>query len=220
MKPVVVIPAFNEAKNILKVIRTVRDKGLSLIVVDDGSSDNTYEIVKKENIRHLLRNERNLGKGASLKKAFAYIIENKLDCDSVIIMDADAQHLTRDIDSFIERLSQGSMFIVGNRFKDLKAMPFIRVITNIVMSFILSVFAKQKVPDTQCGFKALKREVLEKIKLQTERYEVDSELILEAAEQGFKIDSIPIESVYSGQRSSINPVGDTIRFILFIFRRR
>ncbi len=220
MNLIVVIPAFNEADNIEKVIRTVKEKGLPLLVVDDGSFDNTYQIVKKQNISYLLRNEKNLGKGASLKKAFQYLKEQEVDYDAVILMDADAQHLPEDMDSFIDALEGGSRFIVGDRFGDLKDMPLIRVITNIVMSFVLSLFAKQSIPDTQCGFKALHREVIKKIKIKTDKYEVDSELILEAAKYGFKIDSLHIESVYRGQRSSINPFRDTLRFLIFIFTRR
>lgn len=220
MKVAVVIPAYNESAQIIKVIKMIRKKSLPIIVVDDGSIDNTYELVKSEKVDVLLSNERNKGKGKSLKKAFMYLKENYSDIEGIIIMDADAQHLPEELDLFLDGLRKGSFFIVGNRFHNAQNMPLIRRLTNIVMSSIISLYAKQKIPDTQCGFKAFKKDVLDKIEIKTDKYEIDSELILEAALHGYKIDSVPVQSVYKGENSSIQPLRDTVRFLSFILRRR
>lgn len=216
MKIWVVIPAFNEGKNIVKVLRAVKNKGLPVMVIEDGSSDDTYRQVSQEKVDVLIQNKTNLGKGASLRIAFAYIKEHNLDCEAVIIMDADAQHLPEELDIFINKLDQGSFFVVGNRLDNPKNMPLIRVITNKLMSFIISRIAGQKIPDTQCGFKAMRTQVLEKAPITTSKYEIDSELILGAASLGYKIDSVPVRSVYRKQRSGINPLLDTARFFKFI----
>ncbi|HEC68797.1 MAG TPA: glycosyltransferase family 2 protein [Candidatus Omnitrophica bacterium] len=216
MKVWIVIPAFNEEKTIQVIVRKVKDKSLPVIVIDDGSQDNTYSKALEAEADIVLRNERNLGKGASLRKVFTYLINNNLDCEAVIIMDADAQHLPEELSLFIEKLKKGSCFIVGNRLSSPSGMPLIRLITNKLMSYIISKKIKQEVPDTQCGFKAIRREVLEKLCLKTSKYEIDSELIIKSAFLGYRIESVPIKSVYREQRSNINPFWDTFRFIRFI----
>jgi glycosyltransferase involved in cell wall biosynthesis len=220
MKPWVVIPAFNEEENIASVIREIKAKGLPLIVVDDGSVDSTSAQVEEEKVDVLINNKTNLGKGASLRAAFDYIKENRLDCDAVIIMDADAQHHSQEIDLFIHRLEEGSALVQGNRLNDPKNMPILRVITNKVMSFIISIYCGQKIPDTQCGFKAIRREVLDKLRLKTSKYEIESELLIQSAALGYRIDSVAIKSIYRKERSNIDPFIDTARFIKFILSAR
>ena len=78
----------------------------------------------------------------------------------------------------------------------------------------------QYVPDSQCGFRLIKRRVLERIKLESSRYEIESELIIKAARAGFKIESVPIKTVYQGESSRINPILDTLRFIRLMLRTR
>lgn len=218
MKVWVVIPAFNEADSIENVVRKIKEKNLPVIVVDDGSSDKTYTKAINSGSDIVLKNEENKGKGASLRKAFDYIIKNNLDCQAVIIMDADAQHLPEELDLFVEKLKRDSYFIVGNRLNSPFGMPLIRLFTNKIMSYIISKKIRQYIPDTQCGFKALKREVFEKLNLKTSKYEIDSELIIKSALLGYRIDSIPIRSVYRKQKSKINPFLDTLRFIRFILK--
>jgi hypothetical protein len=86
------------------------------------------------------------------------------------------------------------------------------------MSWIVSRIAKQKIPDTQCGFRLIKSEVLKKINLETSKYEIESEILIKASRLGFKIESVPIKTVYGEERSRINPVLDTLRFIRYIIK--
>ena len=95
-------------------------------------------------------------------------------------------------------------------------MPLLRIITNRFMSLIISAFARQYIPDTQCGFRLVKKEVLQKITLSTSKYETESEILIKAARLGFKIEFVPIKTIYSGQKSQINPFVDTLRFLRFI----
>ena len=95
-------------------------------------------------------------------------------------------------------------------------MPYVRLFTNKFMSWLISLAAGQSVPDTQCGFRLIKRGVLERIDLKTSKYETESEIIIQASRLGFKIESIPVKSIYEGEKSQINPVVDTLRFIRFI----
>ncbi len=216
MKICIVIPTYNEAKTIASIIRKIRQQELEVVVIDDGSLDNTYEIAK-DNGAIVLRNENNEGKGASLIKGCHYAQDR--DCDAVITMDGDGQHLPEEIPYFIRlaKYSNSGIFI-GNRMFKIKNMPFVRVFTNKLMSWLISFVAGQSIPDTQCGFRLIKKEVLEKINLKTSKYETESEIIIKASRLGFKIESVPIKTIYSGEKSQINLVIDTLRFIKFIAR--
>ncbi|HQP92322.1 MAG TPA: hypothetical protein PLU24_06575, partial [Candidatus Omnitrophota bacterium] len=99
-------------------------------------------------------------------------------------------------------------------------MPFVRWVTNGFMSLMISCMCKQRVPDTQCGFRLIDMDVLKNLTLATEKFEIESEMLLEAARKGYKIESVPITTVYEGQYSAIHPVKDTIRFFQFVFKKR
>ena len=216
MKTCVVIPTYNEAKSIAGLVKEIQGLNLEVIIVDDGSQDDTSRIAQ-ENGATVLKNQINQGKGASLIKGFSYVLSK--DCDAVITMDGDGQHLPSDIPYFL-RLAEYSDngILIGNRMLKRKNMPFIRVLTNKIMSGLISKITRQNVPDTQCGFRLIKRPVLEKINLKTSKYETESEILIKASRLGFKIESVPIKTVYSGEKSQINPFVDTLRFIKFLFR--
>jgi len=217
MKIWVIIPAYNEQFNLEKVLEDLKKKRVSTLVIDDGSTDSTFQIARQQ-ADLAIRNSKNLGKGVSLKKGIAYLLEND-NFDYIVTMDADGQHPISDLGKFLEQAQEGENFVVGNRMQNLSGMPKIRIITNKLMSWIISKIIGQKIPDTQCGFRLIKREVLEKIRIETEKYEVESEIVIKAARLGFKIKSVPIESVYlKNQHSRIRPIADTVRFIKFIFR--
>ena len=220
MKICVLIPAFNEGGSIGWLVRAVRGLGFDTIVIDDGSKDNTAKIAH-DNGAEVLMNEHNLGKGASLRKAFALIVTR--DYDAAVIMDADGQHLPFDIAPFIKCYADKKPgVIVGNRMLKAKGMPFIRWCTNWAMSFVISRMCGQRVPDSQCGFRLISMGLLRKINLNlnTEKFEIESEILLEASRQGFRIESVPITTVYEGQFSAIHPIHDTLRFFNFIFKKR
>lgn len=212
----VLIPSYNEARTIGGIVKELRAKGLQVYVVDDGSGDDTAVIAEREGAV-VLKHAANLGKGASVREGFKKIRESEFE--AVIIMDGDGQHRISDIDNFIKRADEaGADMVVGNRMSDVSAMPFIRIQTNHFMSGLLSKMAGQYVPDTQCGFRYIKRSVIEKIRLDSSNFEIESEMIIKAARAGFKIDSVPIETVYQDEKSRINPLIDTARFVIFVIR--
>ncbi len=216
MKLCVVIPTYNEAKTIASLIRKIRQQELEVVVIDDGSQDSTSEIAK-DNGAIVLRNENNEGKGASLVKGFHYAQDR--DCDAVITMDGDGQHLASDIPYFIRLATYSdSGIFIGNRMSRPKSMPWLRLLTNKFMSWLISKVVKQKIPDTQCGFRLIKRDVIKNIDLKTRKYETESEILIEASRLGFKIEPVPIKSIYGDEKSQINPFIDTLRFIRFIAR--
>ncbi len=218
MKICILIPSFNEAKTIGGLVKSVKQLGFDVMVIDDGSWDNTAQ-VSRESGAEIIKNNQNLGKGASLRKAFAILAQS--DYDAVITMDGDGQHLPVDISSFVEQYrKQKCGLIIGNRMSESKGMPLIRWITNKFMSYLISKKCRQQIADSQCGFRLIDMGLLKKMNLYTDNFEIESEILIEAAKQGQGIVSVPIKTVYEGQYSAIHPVADTIRFFKFIFNRR
>lgn len=216
MKTCVVIPTYNEAERISRIIEEIKKQDLAVLVVDDGSSDNTSQLAENSGAI-VLKHSSNQGKGASLLKGFDYGLKN--DFDAVITMDGDGQHLPEDIPYFIRlaKYSESAIFI-GNRMQKTKNMPRLRLLTNKFMSWVVSCLAGQRIPDTQCGFRLIKRDVLKKVRLLTLKYETESEILIKSSRLGFKIESIPIKTIYSGEKSQINPFVDTMRFFRFIIK--
>ena len=217
MRTCVLIPAYNEEQTIGAVVSELKSKGLDVVVIDDGSEDNT-EKAASESGAVIIRHIRNLGKGASLKEGFDFILR-ATNFEAIIIMDGDGQHGPDDIDKFIERAEQyDDDIIVGNRMIATKNMPLVRLVTNKFMSFLLSTMCKQKIPDTQCGFRLIRRRVLKKIKLESNKYDLESEILIKASRKQLKIVSVPIETIYRDELSKIHPVKDALRFVGLIIK--
>ena len=210
----VVIPTYNESKEIGDVVRRLRQQNLEVAVIDDGSRDNT-SLIARENGAVVIRNQTNEGKGASLIKGFQYAIKNNFD--AVITMDGDGQHIPEEALNFIHAAEgNNAALFIGDRMTNSKGMPNVRWLTNKFMSWLISRIIGQKALDTQCGFRLIKTEALKNICLKTSKYETESEIIIKISRAGYKIESVPIKTVYKNEKSQINPFIDTLRFIKFI----
>jgi glycosyltransferase involved in cell wall biosynthesis len=213
MKLCVLIPAYNEAGHIGTLVGSIRQRNLDVVVVDDGSGDGTARAAQEAGA-DVLRHDRNLGKGAALATGFSHCLAHGYD--AVMTVDGDGQHHPEDIQQFISRAERDGDIIVGDRLHSPHAMPLVRLLTNRCMSWIISGVAGQRIPDTQCGFRLIKRRVLETIALSTSKYEIESEILIKAARSGFTIVSVPVKSIYRDEKSHINPFVDTIRFIRYL----
>jgi len=211
-KIVVLLPCYNESASIKNVVKGILAYVPDVIVVDDGSADNTSTEAEDAGA-YVLRHSLNKGKGFALRTGFEYIKEHK-KWDAVIVMDADGQHDPSEIPEFIRTaVREKAGIILGNRMGDALYMPWLRYWTNIVTSFAISMLVKQRIPDSQCGYRLIKAEVLRDITLTTSRFDTESEILIKAALSGYSMYSIPINTIYSNERSYIHPVKDTIRFI-------
>ena len=216
MKNCVLIPSYNEARNIGVITKELKSRGLAVYVVDDGSIDGTADIARGRGAV-VIAHDKNQGKGASLIDGFGRILKDGFD--AVLVMDGDGQHAIDDVDSFFNKMAQtGADIVIGNRMLDTASMPLVRKITNKMMSRIISKMCKQTIPDTQCGFKLIKRNVLESIKFEFSNFEIESEILIKAARLGFKIESLPVRTVYQDETSKIKPLFDTIRFLFFLIK--
>jgi len=210
------VPSYNESKTIGNIVKKLKEHNLAVYVVDDGSIDDTAAIASSEGAI-VVKNPQNMGKGAALREGFKRVLADGFEM--VLILDGDDQHDVTDIAHLIWRMKEtNAEMVIGNRMLDTKKMPRIRLITNRFMSYMLSLLSGQYVPDTQCGFRLIKSEVLKKIKLESCKYEIESEMIIKAARAGFKIESVSIKTVYKDEISKINPFVDTLRFMRLLLK--
>lgn len=212
----VIIPAFNAAKAIGPLIQAVKRQGLSVVVVDDGSHDRTAMIATEQGVP-VISHLRNLGKGSALRSGFQYAL--RLSYDGVITIDSDGQHNPDEIPRLIrvgEREHAG--IVLGDRTSDITAMPFLRRWTNRLMSEVVSRLIHQRIPDSQCGLRFIRKEVLGSIHLQATHFELETELLLAASLHHWKTVSVPVRTIYTKETSHINPIPDTWRFFQVVLR--
>ncbi len=210
MKTCIVIPTYNEARTIGGLVADVKKKGFDVLVIDDGSKDDTA-VIASDRGADIIMHKRNRGKGACIIRGFEHVLVREYA--AAVMMDGDGQHNPDDLDRFIHAAKNtDAEIIVGNRMGDTRSMPWVRRVTNGVMSHVISKFAQQDIPDSQCGFRLLKRRVLERMQLMSLNFEIESEILIRAAKEKFKIISIPIKTIYQGEASRINPLLDTVRF--------
>ena len=212
----VVIPAFNVEQTISEVITRVSQfiNIAHIIVVDDGSQDQTAAIAKKTGAV-VIRNGVNRGKGYSLKRGFQYAIQNGYH--AIITLDGDLQHDPFEIPRFIDCYSQTNAdLILGDRTDDLSHMPLDRQFSNKMTSLIISILTGQRVRDSQTGYRLIRTDVPRKINLISNRYETESELLVKALVNGYKISHVPIRTIYNNQQSHIHRFVDTLRFLMII----
>jgi len=216
MKIVIVIPAHNEAQRIGPLVAAIRVLDYDCLVVDDGSLDATGAVASQAGAM-VIKTPSKSGKGHALKVGFDQVLKGSYD--ALIIMDGDGQHSPADIAAFVACYQKtGADIVCGNRMQNPRGMPFVRLMTNGFMSWLISLICRQHIPDTQCGFRLIKTQVLRSIKLECSDFEVETEVLIKARKKGFKVDSVGIQSIYNGEVSKIRPVRDTLRFITYLFR--
>jgi len=219
----ILIPAFNEGKYIKNVLSECLLYKLDLIIIDDGSTDNTIEIIEKfpkpvEPKIILIRHQLNKGKGEALKTGFNFAAKNNYS--GVITLDGDGQHKVSEIEDFIRMAeNENPDVIVGSRFKNTKGMPFIRLATNFVTSWLISAIAGKKIDDVQSGFRYVSLRALKNINLETKNFDTEPEMLLKASWLNYIIKNIPISTIYHKDFvSHVNPIKDTIKFFKLVFR--
>lgn len=189
-----------------------------MVVVDDGSTDSTAQVLRDRNVV-VLPHRQNRGKGEALKTGFAYARDNGYG--AVITLDADLQHAPESIPGFLQLYRTGTYdLLVGARNIALSVMPFSRWLTNKVTSWIISRMAGQKITDSQSGYRLISTSLWHEMKLSTAAYDLESEILIKAGKRGYRIGEVPIETIYTGGVSYINPLSDSWRFIKLIWRNR
>ncbi|MBN2191039.1 MAG: glycosyltransferase family 2 protein [Candidatus Aureabacteria bacterium] len=214
MEIIALVSAFNEGKYIAGVTLKAKKYCKEVIVVDDGSGDNTADEAKSSGAT-VLKHSINRGKGAAIVTGLGYL-EGK-DFDAVVLMDGDAQHDPDDIPVLAGCMEGNSAdIVIGSRMHDPENMPRIRLITNKFMSWLLRKYTGVSLSDTQCGFRLIRKHVLDNLNLNTDKFEIESELIIKASARKFKVLEAPVKTIYGSEKSKIRPFRDTLRFIKFM----
>jgi glycosyltransferase involved in cell wall biosynthesis len=212
---IALVPAYNEAAHVGEVVAKTSSHVVEVVVIDDSSTDDTATIARRAGAK-VFRHEQNRGKGGAIITGLDYF--SRSDAGFAVLLDADGQHDPADIARFVETAQREQAdIVVGSRMGDTRGMPLVRKWTNYWTSWVTSKLARQRIPDSQCGFRLLRREVLKDLKLSTARFETETEMLIQAGRAGHKIVSIPIRTVYeSGRASRIRPFRDTVLFFKLV----
>ncbi|MEZ5358985.1 MAG: glycosyltransferase family 2 protein [Candidatus Zixiibacteriota bacterium] len=216
-KILLIIPAYNAAKYIPRLYERISPHfpAEHVLIINDGSADDTLTEMNKLDWNKLSF-EQNRGKGEALKAGFDYAIEHGYE--AAITIDADLQHKPEHLPAFLEQYDRGDV-IIGTREITPKLMPLDRLLTNNLTSLIISIFGCTRIRDSQSGYRLIKTPVLKKLNLTSARYDTESEMLFQTGYLGFRAAEVPIETVYEGSHSFINPFKDTTRFIRQIWKR-
>lgn len=220
MKLLVLIPALNAERSIGKVVRDCKTVQSDILVVDDGSADRTPEVARQAGAE-VVSHAENRGKGAALKTGFAYALEHGFD--AVVTLDADGQHLPSEIPKFLAAHAEtGADLIIGGRAHLFGQMLPRRRFANRFSAWSIAYASKTKVTDSQSGFRFYSANLLRGIRLRTDGFDMESEVIVHAGCRGFKVITIPIDLGFvDGQSTShYRPLADTLRIFWTVARAR
>jgi glycosyltransferase involved in cell wall biosynthesis len=207
------IPAFNEESRLGDIIVEAKKYADSVIVCDDGSSDNTSKIAISQGAE-LIRHSKNLGKGAAMKSLFNYAKDN--DAELVVMIDGDGQFKANEIPLLIKPIMNGYDVVIGNRFGKDSKMPNYRTFGNKVLDKITNIAADLPFEDTQSGFRSYSKKAVESISIQSDGFGSDAEILVNAAQKNLKITDVPVSVLYDiGTKTSTkNPVSHTTEVII------
>ena len=210
------IPAFQEEKHIADVARRSLQQIGRVVVVDDGSTDATAENARAAGAEVIVHPV-NRGKGESIKAGLRHWLDRGMEY--VVLLDGDGQHLPEEISRFVEAAERtGAKLLIGSRMHDVARMPALRRAVNRYMSRKISGLCGCVIPDSQCGFRMLHRDLIPDVLGGGERFDYETEMLILASRRGYTIESVPITTVYADEVSSIHPVRDTVRFFSMLRR--
>ena len=195
----VVLPAYNEATRIQPVLESIAEKGYNMVIVNDGSTDNTLDVIleskrKYPNQIHVFSLMINRGVGVATQTGFDAVLN--FNPKYVVSMDSDGQHSADDLDKVIKPLVTGeAQAVIGVR--PLEDMPRSRNYANAIMNFLTKIFYRVDVSDSQTGFRAITRDALDKITINASGYLISSEFIREINDNDIPFAEVPIETIYT-----------------------
>lgn len=214
----VVIPCLNEEARIGQVVSAVRRQLPSVIVVDDGSGDDTSTTAQAAGAE-VVSLPHNRGKGAALRAGWRRARERGFNW--ALTMDGDGQHAPEDIPCLLDRAAEtGAALVVGNRMGQAERMPWLRRQVNRWMTLRIARLVRVPLADSQCGFRLMQLEALERLQLTADRFLIESETLVAFVAAGHRVEFVPVQAISSNRRSRIRPLPDTGRWLAWWWRQR
>lgn len=209
-KHVAVVPCLNEGQTIASLVRSARRHIPAVVVVDDGSRDNTARQAADAGAM-VVCHPRNFGKGAAVKTGLTAAARKGFD--RALLMDGDGQHRPSDIPAFFRMAERtGAALVIGNRMHDAMSIPWLRRQANRWMSRRISRRVGKNLPDTQCGFRLVDLRIWAGLPCRARRFEIESEMLVAFLDAGCRVDFVPIRVIGRAARSHINPLTDAWRW--------
>lgn len=206
---IAVVPCLNEAESVGRVVPALLRRVAGVIVVDDGSTDATAGVAQRCGAV-VLRHSRPLGKGAAL--AAGWTRARELGAEWGLLLDGDGQHDPDESEGFFRQAEDGAQLVIGDRLSSGDPMPWVRRQTNRWVSRRISALAGCPIPDALCGYRLVHLPSLDRLRLHSRHYEIESEMTVAAVRAGLRLAFVPIRSRYGTERSKIRPARDTIRW--------
>jgi len=220
MNTIAVVPGYNPGPPVKKVLEKIRHYVPEIIYIDDGSNDKSPSFAKQVSNVKILTHQNNQGKGWALATGIDYVLKNTR-ANQAVFIDSDGQHDPADIPKLqTAQLDNDADIVIGGRMQDQRGMPALRRFSNSLSSSLISLAARRRITDSQSGFRLLRREVLEKVPWKPGRYESETDFIIRAARNDFKIVTTPIRTIYSDEiQSYYHNLKDTVRIAGVIAKR-
>ena len=219
----VILPAYNEATRIQPVIEEIAEKGYRMVIVNDGSSDNTLEVIKESQKKYpksiyIYSHIINRGVGVAMQTGFDAVL--RYNPKYIVNMDSDGQHSADDLDNVLKPLVTGEAeAVIGVR--PLEDMPFSRNFANSVMNLLTRIFYHVSVSDSQTGFRAITIDALKKININARGYLISSEFIREVNDNNIPFAEVPIKTIYTPETQAKGTnVKEAIKILIQMIRHQ
>lgn len=215
----VLIPAYNAEASLKELVERLHNSvgDVTVVVVDDGSTDRTRVIAGLTGAI-VLQHEHNRGKGAALQTGFDFI-KNLKDIKFILTMDADLQHQPEDCLKLLSAQKKTNAdMVIGWRGRIGTNMPVHRRVSNTITSAMVGIKTGMKIKDSQCGFRLIRKNVAERIRIEANGYEAETEFLIKAARLGCTIEFIPVHTVYGNEKSYMTHWTTTVNFLKVLLR--
>jgi glycosyltransferase involved in cell wall biosynthesis len=206
-RPVGLVPAYEARSTVGEVVRGIRRHIDRVVVVDDGSRDETGAEARAAGAE-VLRLSENRGKGAALRAGLETVLSAPYGATHVAFVDADGQHDPSDLAGLLEAARRGEEFVIGSRMAVPEAIPAYRFRTNEIGSRILTRMTGHEIEDGQSGFRVVAASVLRRLRLTARGYAIENEMLLKAAPHVRRFAHVPVRAIYGGP-SHYRPFRDT-----------